>query len=380
MITLQEARTPQTAAEVQQGLLADLAAAGVDAAGFSPFSVTDALPGVVAKALAHQTSLRADIARLSFLELLINAPGADAWTDHIVYAWFGIRRIPATKAKWLFRVAAVPAVGTVTAPPRTLIAEAGVVLFENTTEITISGGQGFLKEFECRVAGTAGNILPHAVTGFKVGLAGLLTTNFAGGMLYAGRDQERNADYIARGRAKFAARARGGSRAAYLVWVHEAFDVGGLVSPITKIGVDDTNPNGPGSTDIYLANAAGPATPTEVGVVDEYLQAFRGLGTGPLRVLPAPAKTAAIAGVLYSTSATALAEAGAKWQALAADLPLGGGPKGVLYLDAIRGAVLGPDGVAGVYKFDVSSPAGDTRLSTFDVVTFSTGGVSQVVG
>lgn len=383
MISVSDAITARTEAEVQGELDDDLVARGVDAAGLSPYSVTEALPRVVAKGLSYESAVRADVARAGFLELLAATPGADAWVDKIVRAWYEQTRLPATKAKWLFRVTASSAVGSITAPARTLLAEAGGVLFENSAEVSISGGQRRLCEFEARVAGAASNILAGAVTGFRVGLAGLSVSNVGGSgaaLLFAGRDAESNVNYIARGRARFAAKAPGGARAIYLVWVHEAFTAAGLDSSITKIGPDDANPNGPGSTDIYLANATGPATPTEISLVNTYLQERRGLGTGPLRVLAAPARVVAIAGTLHSTSATALTEALAKWTALARDIPLGGGPRGILYLDAIRGAVLGPDGVPGVYKFAVTEPAADIRMATFDVVTFDTSGVQLAVG
>lgn len=381
MITVAEATTAKTATVAEQEILADLEAAGVDAAGFSPFSVTSALPGVHAKAIAHQSAIRADVARASFLELLLATPGADAWVEKVCRAWYQVDRLPATKAQWLFRVSASSAVGSVVRPPRSLVAEAGGVLFENIAELQISGGQRVLVLFEARAAGTSGNVLPGAVTGFRVAPAGLSVTNATPGrLLYAGRAAETNTGLVARGRARFAAKSYGGARSAYLVWVAEAFEAAGMTSTITKIGVDDENPNGPGSTDLYLANAAGPATVDELALVDAFLQPRRGLGTGPLRVLAAPAKTIAIAGTLFSSSPSSLVEADIKWVELAADLPLGGGPKGILYLDSIRGAVLGPDGVPGVYKFNVLAPTGDTKLSTFDVVTFDTSAVSLQVG
>lgn len=378
MITVEQGLSTETETALLQGLLSDLAAAGVDAAGFSPFSVTAALPALVAKALAYHQVLRADVLRLSFLELLVKA-GADEWIDKVVKAWFGIDRIAATKARGLFKVTAAGGLGTVTCGARSQIAEAGAVQFDNLAEFTISGGQSLYREFECRTAGALGNVLPGAVTGFKVGKAGLTVANETGWLVQPGRDKERNADYAARGRARFATLAPGGARAAYLYWVPKAFEAAALPTSVTKIGVDDTNPNGPGSTDLYLANAAGGATPTEIATVNAFLQERRGLGTGPLRVLAAPEVTIPISGTLYSTSASAVADAIAKLEALRADLELGGGPKHKLYLDAIRGAVLGPDGVPGVYKFDVGSPTGDTNLSAFEVVSF-TYALSLVLG
>lgn len=374
MITLAQATTAQTEAQVLAALLADMAGAEVDAAGFSPFSVASVLPSLDARALAWEQELRVRIAKAGFLDLAQKV--GDDWVDAIVRAWFGIDRLPATKTRWLFTLTAAQGAGTITANARELVADAGGgVYFDNMSNISIAAGTSKLVEFECRTAGNVGNVLPGAVQAFQIGRSGLSVVNESGKVTYAGRNKERNVDYVSRGRARFAARAVGGSRAAYLVWVVEAFEEAGLVCtiPASRTGIDDTNPNGPGSTDVYLANEAGPATEDERALVDAYLQARRAQGTGPLRVFAAPALTVGISATLYvDGNENALDDAEAALDELEASFPLGGGIHGTLYTDSIEGALLGPDGVDGVYKVDLASPPADVPLtSPFQVIQFT---------
>ncbi|MCC6559652.1 MAG: baseplate J/gp47 family protein [Polyangiaceae bacterium] len=367
MTTLAEALAAKTEAQILQALVAEAAARGCDVAGFSPYSISATLPALDARALSVEQALRVQITRAGFLDLAAGA--GDEWVDYLVKAWFGIDRIPATKARRRFKLTAAPSAGTIAVAPRELVADAGGVLFENTTAFEVLAGTTTYREFECRSPGLAGNILPGAILGFQIGKPGLTVANEAGDAIFAGRPAETNDALVARGRAKFPAGSVGGSRDAYLVWVEEAFSTQGLTSTITKIGVDDGNPNGPGSTDIYLANAAGPATVDELAVVDAYLQPRRAKGSGPLRVLAAEELIQPVVGTLFvDGNPTAVADAVAAMAELQADLPLGGGPRRTLYVDSIRGALLGPDGVLGVYKLNLSDPSQDLGLATFQVV------------
>lgn len=375
MISLADATTAQTEAQILTALLADMAAEGVDASGFSPFSVARVLPSLDARALAFEQDLRARLAKAGFLDLAQKV--GDDFVEAIVNAWFRITRIPNTKGRCLFRVTVAPSAGTIAVGARELVADGGGgVLFDNVENVEINAGASKLVLFECRTRGVVGNVLPGAVTGFQVGRSGLSVTNAAESgaiVTYAGREKEPLTDFVARGRAKFAAKSYGGARAAYLVWVHEAFEAIGLDSPITKIGVDDANPNGPGSTDVYVADSIGTPSGTIIDTIYAFLSPRRAVGTGPLRVIGAPELVVPIAARLHvDGNSSAVADSIDRLQALQAAFPLGGGRKPILYTDAIRGALLGPDGVTGVEKIDLYSPAEDVGLtSPYQVVKFT---------
>jgi hypothetical protein len=371
MTTLAEALSSKSEADVLLDLFAGMDAYGVDAAGFPAFSVPSALAALDARALAHEQAIRVALVKAGFGDLAASA--GDEWVDLLVYSWYQRTRVAATAARWLFNLTASVGAGTISATAGELIAVAGEVQFTNIAALQVPDGQTIPAEFVAITKGATGNIFPGTIEGFVVGKSGLSVSNPASGLLYAGRDAERNAAYIARGRAQLAATSSGGSRDAYLAWAVEAFVAAGYDPTITKIAVDDTNPRGPGTTDLYVANAAGPATPTEIEVLNDYLQPRRGLGTGSLLVIPAPFLVVPVVAALYvDGNEAAVAQATARLAQLQADIPLGGGPKGYLYQDTIRGLWLGPDGVVGVYKVDMISPSSDLKLSSpFQGVQFA---------
>lgn len=359
MITLAEALATKTDDENIAVVEADVASAGVDATGMSPFSVTVAMPAVFARSRTVEQSIRATLVRAGLGDYADDIP--EAWVDQFALASWNLTRIPATKARFLWPVTVAVGAGAVTSAARTLIADGATCLFENVAAVNIAAGTTALVEFEARTAGTDGNILPGAVAGFQVGKAGLSIASPAGSMISAGRPKEANSELVKRGRAKFPASSIAGNAAAFDLWVPTA------VPTLTRWGIDDTNPNGPGTTDVYAANAAGPATVDELAALLAYLVPRRGKGTGAIGVVAAPAKTLAFGVKMRVTGNSAAAtQAAAAILALQAALPLGGGPGRVFYLDSIRDVLLA---IAGVYELTFTGIAEETPLTLFEVVT-----------
>jgi hypothetical protein len=361
VISLAQALATKTDDANLADLLAALAAKGVDVAGFSPLSVSANLPALVAQGRTSEQEIRATVTKAGLGDYWEEVP--EAWCDHYAKAAWGISKVAATKARYLWPITAAPGAGTITAAARTLLADGITSLFENVAAVTVPAGTTVLAEFEARTAGTDGNVLPGAVTGFQVGKPGLSIASPAGSLIVAGRPKETNTQLVARGRARFPAISYAGNTAAYTRWIVEA------APTVTRWAVDDTNPNGPGSTDVFAANAAGPATLTELAALDAYFQPRRGKGTGPLRFFAAPAKTLVFGLVMHVSGNTgAAAQAAAVIQSLNATIPLGGSDNRILYLDTVREPLLG---IAGVYQLEFSGLAEETPLGNFEVVTFT---------
>ncbi len=139
----------------------------------------------------------------------------------------------------------------------------------------------------------------------------------------------------------------------------------GETPTITRHSIDTSNPFGPGSIGVYLANASGPATNDEVDIVDAYLQERKALGSGELRVEAAVAQNVEVVAVLYQTgNADAVAEAIAALTELQNDFDVGG----TLYLDELTQTLMGIDGV---YDVTITLPAGNTVLDATEVLVFS---------
>lgn len=359
MISLAQALATKSDDENVAAAEAAVAAAGVDAVGMSPFSVTAAMPAVFARSRTVEQGIRATLVRAGLGDYADDIP--EAWVDAFALSSWNLLRIPATKARFLWPVTAPT--GGAQAAARTLVADGVTCLFDNVAAVNIASGATALVEFEARTAGTDGNILPGAVAGFQVGKAGLSVVSPAGSLITAGRPRESNAELWRRGRAKFPASSIAGNAAAFDLWIPTA------VPTLTRWAIDDSNPNGPGTTEIYAANASGPATVDELAALLVYLLPRRGKGTGAISVKAAPGKTLAFGVTMrVSGNAAALAQAAAAVQALQAALPLGGGPKRTFYLDSVRDVLLA---IAGVYELTFSGISEETALSLFQVVTLA---------
>lgn len=359
MITLAQALSSKTPDQNLAALLAELAARDVDVAGFSPLSVSANLPALVAQGRTTEQQIRVLVTMAGLGDYWDLVP--EAWCDHFARASWSITRILATKARFLWPVTAASGAGTITAAARTLIADGVTSLFENVASLTVAAGTTALAEFEARTAGTAGNVLPGAVAGFQVGKPGLSIASPAGALIVAGRPKETNAELVRRGRARFPAISMAGNSLAFDKWIPEA------APTVTRWAVEDESTEG--ATDVYCANAAGPATPTELAALAAYFAPRRGKGTGPLTFHAAPALTLAFGATLHVTGNTgAAAQATAALLALQATLALGGSKNRVLYLDTLREVLLA---LAGVYQVVFSQISEKTPLGNFEVVTFN---------
>ena len=364
LVTLFGARTSQQVLTSMYGLAATL---GVDVVGVQAERLFRSLFEIEAAEKANEDALRVKVAQAGFLDTVKLA--GTAWVDLIAQGWFGLPRAAATYTVGLavLTCGALAVSGTVPARQARFQSSTGLT-FTNAEAFTVKSNSTVPVILMATVAGSTGNV--------PVGLTWTNTTTIVDCTLTnpgtsgswitsAGVDAESDDSLLARCAARWAATSYGGAASAYRQWVADAFAAAGISNTITRIGVDDGNPNGPGSTDIYLANVTGPADASELALVNTYLQARRSLGTGPLQVLASPALSVTVVATLYgNTDGVALATAALL--ELQATLPLGG----TVYFSELLATL---KNIPGVYHGAMSSPAPgvDVDLINFDVGTFS---------
>ncbi len=375
MTTFEEATTARTAEEVRDDLLAALVAEGVAATGWDSVAVHRAILEADAAARAKEESYRVLIAKAGFLRTAADA--GDAWLDLLAAGFFNRTRAPATRAVHRVRFTNATAAG-----PYVLEASAQVVAtvagttFRNTPlddpdfshigTLFAGVGQTVDVDFTAEVDGSAGNAPTGTVLKLVTAIPGVTVVNTE--ILEPGRDAESNAALLLRCLSRWAATSYAGCLEAYVQWVREAFTgpddaPTGVESPITKVYADDTNPNGPGSTDVYLATDAGAATVEQVAQVDAYLQPRRGLGTGPLRTFAGTEVAVPISVKVFATKAVAAAvEAGLL--TLNADTAMGGR----LFVAEI---IQRSQDVDSVFNTIVLSPLTDVQLGVGEIAVIS---------
>lgn len=353
---------------------------GVDVVGVQAERLFRAMFEIEASAKSVEDYRRAQIAQAGFLQTVklanTNIDGsylaAPNWTDAIAQGFYNLFRAPAVATVGLGALVCGASATPGNVPAGQAIfsstADTGGIRYRNKYAFVVVPGTTVQVTLQAEQPGIVGNVPVNAITNNEVTLAGCTITNpgtNGSWILTAGVDQESDDNLILRCLGRWAANSYGGARSAYDDWVAEAFTSVGQTPTINRIGVDDGNSNGPGSTDLYLANATGGATATELAIVDAYLQVRRGLGTGPLRVLSAPTLSIPVVATVYgNTEAATLGLA----NLLALEAVVR--PGGVVYWSNIIALLRAPS-IPGAYDVKLQTPLADVRLSTYEVPAFN---------
>ena len=331
---------------ILQNMYTLAASLGVDVVGLQAERLFRALYEIEATAKSVEESFRVNVAMGAFLDLAAQispyssvAAGKTTWLDLLAAGYYLLERSPATKTVGTvhFTATASATGGSIQAGAVT-VSDSNGNRYQNVNAFTVVPGATTAVLVKALVAGTAGNVANGTIKKMVTTVAGVTCNNIAlfvtSWIAAAATDAETNGSLINRCRARWSATSYGGCAGAYAQWINEAFTTTGKAATISRQSADDTNPNGPGSTDIYLANAAGPANVTEVGIVNTYLQPRRGLGRGPLRVLSSPAFNVPLSITVYGNQDTATIT-----QTIAnvfSNTPLGG----TIFIDALTSAIL----------------------------------------
>lgn len=354
MSTYEDALAVETVTEIRDGALADLATLGSSLLGVPVESADRGLIEIFARAQASQQTLRSYIAYAASkakLMTLSDIETRDAWLDVMATGWFGLERLTASKASHRFRLVASAGAGPYTIAPQSLTAQTDDgIQFKNTGRLTsaltsdpatiilAAAGTRDDLEWEAVLPGIEGNITVDSALELVTTLAGVAITNpqigsTGSSLLVSGADEETSESLSLRCDARWNRTAVAQLPGALVEWIFESFEVDLISCSITKWRIDDANPNGAGSTDVYIS----PGTAAELARVDAYLQARRGLGSGELRTLAASTLAVAIAATIYElgNSATNESDCQTVVDTLEALLPIGG----TLYGDDITKAL-----------------------------------------
>lgn len=376
--TLAQLLTARDQPTVLSQMYATASTLGVDIIGVQAEAMFRAMYEMESAAKSREDFLRVQVAQAGFLQTVIlantNQDGSviapPNWADLLALGFFNLTRNPAvtTVGQALLTCNNFANAGPVTAM-QARFSTPDNVFFRNQLPFNVIPGASVPITLVAEQPGTVSNVPVASITQINTPLGGCTVSNPAGTngswITTSGVDIEADLSLTARCLARWGASSYGGARSAYGQWINDAFTTQGLTSSITRWAVDDTNPNGPGSNDIYLGNAAGPAGTTEVNTVNAYLQPLRALGTGPLRVFSAPGVNVPIIASIFGNSNGAALGA-ATLAALEAVVPLGG----ILYLSSIYAALSAPS-IPGAGPpsghVEVYSPTSDIILTGFQV-------------
>lgn len=264
-------------------------------------------------------------------------------------------------------------------PGQLIVGTTAGVQFGNLTGGNLAAGGTLDCTFEALLAGASGNVANGAVTILHTSLAGVTVQNgVVGGAVWysiTGADAETTLALRTRNRTKWATLG--------IELIADGYrNLALSVSGIEKVAVDDSNPRGPGTIDVYVASANNTVGTTEKTAL-QVLFSQRVFGTDPnyppdedsyVHVLDAATQTLTLNGTVYHdpgyASASVRAAVETALNAFVLGLPLGGenlapGPSNVIPIGDIYEVI---ERVQGVRTVKLIAPSTDVDVGTTSLV------------
>ncbi len=355
--TYDDACTPSTVAAVEADLLSRIDPTSV--AGWAASAPQRQLVSSEAVALQFEQLQRAILARtaspakLKQLRSWLVTQGygaadaatlASAWVD-LGLARDRVTRIAAVKAVWT-----VPLTGSGTVDNKSSIvlqADDGTLFVSaQASAVTLPADV----TFEARTAGISGNVIAGTISTVVSGPAGVAIGNGTQSLVTSGRDAETDEAAIQRADDRWGTRSYVLTAAGWR-YVIQTPEVGG-VATLTRVFVDDANPDGPCSVRITVANASGAPTVAELAAAQAQGAALKIAGMGRVTISAASVTDVAISAVLKTDGSNALAAT----QGATALTQLAGALTGDwLYVDAVIAVLMGIAGVVNLQSLSLSA-------------------------
>lgn len=381
--TLSDLLVPPNEAQVTTTLLAALTSVGFPVTSWPAGGAGRTLVQSFARVLADGLGLVSNVARGGLLDL---APGTDPgspgdWLTLFAASHYGLPRRAAAFGTAKVRLTVASGAGPYTITPGQLWATSAQgrrYNSANTTNVTALAGPSTVDiDLRAENAGAAYNLALGAVLTLETPLPGVTaaTIESSGGsgtaMVIAGTDQERDAALRARCRSRWATIGLQKTAPAYDALARQVPSVGDpLVSLVTRTKIDDTNPRGAGTVDVWIAGESGPLSAPEAAAVRDYLLARKSV-TADLQVLNAAPVAVNVTAVLrVRNNSGASAEAVTRVTAAINAVDIGG----TLYRAQLIEELMTP---AGVINAVLSIPFADISLVASQVFTVGTLTITQ---
>lgn len=367
-LSLEQLRSPPTREAILQFFIEQLSALGFPASSWQTGSIQRTLLLVFSRVLSDVAELVKQLAEFAFNQLSSGA----ALTAFSRSAYDNIRN-PAIKTRGPFRLTSTAAIPYVLTPGQLLVTNPSGVQFSNVSGGTLTASGTLDVTFEALLAGSNGNIAPDSPLAFITPLAGVTVTNpgVPGGSWFtiAGQDQESDANLRLRNRTKWATLAVETPKDGVI-------NIALNASPaVRKVAVNDQNPRGAGTVDVYVSGDTTPIGSADLSLVQTKLAArFFGDGNTRVKANAPPIVVLNITGTVYFDAnfgaAVVRANVEAALRNLIAVTPLGGssyapGPTNIVARSDIIAAI---ENAAGVRTFAMTLPTGDFVVGGFQLV------------
>lgn len=382
--TLADLLSPPTEVQLTTTILAALSSLGFPVTSWPVGGAGRTLVQAFARVLAAVLVLVANVARGSLLDLATGTdPGSPGdWLSLLAKSQYQLDRRAPTFAKVKLRLSASSGAGPYTITPGQLwaLSSAGRRYNSaNTGNVVLSAGPSTADiELLAENPGVAYNLGLGAVLTLETPLPGVtaLSIESSGGsgtaMVSAGVDQESDAALRLRCKSRWQTIGLQKTSDAYDALAKQAPSAADPdVYPVTRTKLDDTNPRGAGTVNLWIADAAGPLTTPDETAVRAYCVARKSV-TADLQVANAVARPINVTATIYvQGNSGAQAEAVTRLTAAINAVAIGG----TVFDGQLIEELMTP---TGVYDATITSPTGDVVLAANEVATVGTLTITQV--
>jgi uncharacterized phage protein gp47/JayE len=282
--------------------IAILAGLGYNATSWQDGSVQLTLVRLVAKLWSRQSETVAKLAGMG-----LNEYASGDWLELFSYSHYANTKKKALTTRGvevLTASADAPGPFTINASDLVFADTLTGQTFRNTSSGVLNAGGTLALDIEAESPGSKGDVAPNTITVMKTPLAGVTANNpipdgASSWITRNGGDDETDAALRTRNRTKWATIGSAGVPGA----AYEHFSLQAHES-VKRVFVDDRNPRGPNTIDIYVAGDAGDLSSTVVQAVDDYLSGItdgkvrKGAGSD-VEVYSALRRDIAIGGTIY---------------------------------------------------------------------------------
>jgi hypothetical protein len=370
-VAIDDVLEPTTFDEAKATIYDVLAAVGVPTSSWKPGAVVRTIISATAVMLAGASSLHSAIGKSSFLE---KAQGI--WADLVGENVYGTPRQLATFATGDVTLTNAGA-GIFTFDPGdlALVNSTTGKTYLNAAFISLGASSSMTSEFHAVEAGSNSNALPGEIDTLAAPLTGVTCANAAA---FQALDDEEDPPYKVRAKEKLGALSPMGPWDAYSYAAKNATRPDGTLVGVTKVR---STHDGAGAVTTYVASAAGPLTLTDLGYVDDAIQA----NAAPLGITATTDNATAVVvpvtaefwiyNIVNMTDAQIIALVTARLEAFFAARPIGGdvisgGGGGKVYTTAIEATIGGtrPE----IFRVILTAPAADVAITPNQIPTIGT--------
>jgi uncharacterized phage protein gp47/JayE len=369
MLSFEQLSTPITSAQAEEEIIQRLSELGFASRGWQSESMQLTL-GVKLPAWLYS---RFTVYVSSVVVGMFNDSATGDLLTRFSASHYDNTRVPAVAAQYTVRHTVASGQGPHTGiQVGDLIASNGTKTYRNITTDDLTSAATVDLVYEAEEPGQDSNTADGTLNFLVTSLAGVTITNPANSIVQAGANEESDESLKIRNPARWSG----------LSIESPADHYRGLALTVAGIGrceVDDTNPRGPYTLDVYVAGPNAAAGETARAEVEALLDTQRS-PTADVEVIEPTTQTITVAGTVYvnrAYSSSAPAAVVAAIEAHVNTIAIGGAQltesqKGVAE-DGVKEAIRG---VAGVQNVNLTSPVADVTITGFRLAVANTAGLS----